>query len=110
MASTHRILALLSVVVATASAFTVVQHSAVVAVGRPSTTALPESFGFDFAEDSYENTPEVILGEANYKQWINKVDKNAFLNRQVRTYTTAHTTKPCTNMDASLVSCFVGSN
>jgi hypothetical protein len=77
---TQRILALLSIVVAAVSAFTV-QPSAVVV--RPS-TALPESFGFDFAEDSYENTPEVILGEANYKQWINKVDKNAFLNRQVR--------------------------
>jgi hypothetical protein len=78
---TQRILALLSIVIAAVSAFTV-QPSAVVI--RPSTTALPESFGFDFAEDSYENTPEVILGEANYKQWINKVDKNAFLNRQVR--------------------------
>ena len=77
---TQRILALLSIFVASASAFTVVQSS----IARPSTTALSESFGFDFAEDSYENTPEVILGEANYKQWVAKVDKNSFLNRQVR--------------------------
>ena len=63
---TQRILALLSIFVASASAFTVVQSS----IARPSTTALSESFGFDFAEDSYENTPEVILGEANYKQWV----------------------------------------
>jgi hypothetical protein len=51
-------------------------------VARPATT-LSESFGFDFAEDSYENTPEQLLGEANYKQWVGKVSKNSFLNRQV---------------------------
>lgn len=80
---TQRILALLSIFVASTSAFTVVQSS----IARPSTTGLSESFGFDFAEDSYENTPEVILGEANYKQWVAKVDKNSFLNRQVRALT-----------------------
>eukprot|EP00542_Grammatophora_oceanica_P009889 CAMPEP_0194043030 /NCGR_PEP_ID=MMETSP0009_2-20130614/14731_1 /TAXON_ID=210454 /ORGANISM="Grammatophora oceanica, Strain CCMP 410" /LENGTH=221 /DNA_ID=CAMNT_0038687105 /DNA_START=84 /DNA_END=749 /DNA_ORIENTATION=- len=48
---------------------------------RPS-TQVKESFGFDFAEDSYENTPEVILGEANYKQWVNKIEDNSFLNRK----------------------------
>jgi len=48
-----------------------------------SKTALKESFGFDFAEDSYENTPAEMLGEANLKQWIGtKVDR-AFVNRQV---------------------------
>lgn len=48
---------------------------------RPATT-LSESFGFDFAEDSYKNTPDQLLGEANYKQWVNKIDANSFLNRQ----------------------------
>ena len=51
---------------------------------RPATT-LSESFGFDFAEDSYKNTPDQLLGEANYKQWVNKIDANSFLNRQVCT-------------------------
>lgn len=46
-------------------------------------TSLAESFGLDFAEDSYENTPDQLLGEANYKQWVNSVNDNAFLNRQV---------------------------
>lgn len=46
-----------------------------------------ENFGFDFAEDSYKNTPPAILGEENLKQWINGVNDNAFLNRQVRTIT-----------------------
>jgi hypothetical protein len=43
---------------------------------------LKESFGFDFAEDQQENTPAIIFGEANYKQFINEVSDNAFLNRQ----------------------------
>jgi len=45
-------------------------------------TALSESFGFDFAEDQAENTPSVILGEANYKQWVGENIDNSFLNRQ----------------------------
>jgi hypothetical protein len=50
-------------------------------------TRLSESFGFDFAEDSYENTPQQLLGEANYKQWVqSKVSDNSFLNRKVRAY------------------------
>ena len=50
---------------------------------RPS-THLNENFGFDFAEDQVENTPQIILGEANYKKWVNGVDPNNMLNRQVR--------------------------
>jgi len=70
-------IACLTLFATTAYAFTLPSSSV-----RLPTTQISESFGLDFAEDSYENTPEVILGEANYKQWINKVDKNAFLNRQ----------------------------
>ena len=50
---------------------------------RPSKTAVSESFGFDFAEDQAENTPDIILGEANLKQWVGTVNDNSFLNRQV---------------------------
>lgn len=46
-------------------------------------TKLYENFGFDFAEDQVENTPQIILGEANYKKWLNSVDSNNMLNRQV---------------------------
>jgi len=49
---------------------------------RPS-TKLYENFGFDFAEDQVENTPQIILGEANYKTWLNGVDPDNFMNRQV---------------------------
>lgn len=31
-----------------------------------------------------ENTPNIILGEANLKAWVNSVDTNNMLNRQVR--------------------------
>jgi len=48
-----------------------------------SKTALKESFGFDFAEDSAENVPVSLLGEANYKQWVGENIDNSFLNRQV---------------------------
>eukprot|EP00543_Licmophora_paradoxa_P011221 CAMPEP_0202457858 /NCGR_PEP_ID=MMETSP1360-20130828/15797_1 /ASSEMBLY_ACC=CAM_ASM_000848 /TAXON_ID=515479 /ORGANISM="Licmophora paradoxa, Strain CCMP2313" /LENGTH=218 /DNA_ID=CAMNT_0049078037 /DNA_START=6 /DNA_END=662 /DNA_ORIENTATION=+ len=51
-------------------------------VAIKSTTSLSESFGFDFAEDSYENTPGIIRGEQNYKQWVNSIDDNSFLNRK----------------------------
>jgi len=50
---------------------------------RPS-TKLYENFGFDFAEDQVENTPVELLGEANYKTWLNGVDPKNFMNRQVR--------------------------
>jgi len=43
---------------------------------------LYENFGFSFAEDQAENTPDVILGEANYKQWVGEIQDNSFLNRQ----------------------------
>lgn len=73
---------LLTVALATsASAFSV--QSAI----KPSVrteTKLYENFGFDFAEDQAENTPQIILGEANYKKWVNSVDPNNMLNRQVR--------------------------
>lgn len=43
-----------------------------------------ENFGFDFAEDQTENTASVLLGEANYKQWVGEVvdPDNSFVNRQ----------------------------
>jgi len=45
-------------------------------------TAIQESFGFDFAENQEENTNPNIFGEANYKQYISEKTENSFLNRQ----------------------------
>ena len=68
------VLALLS---SLASAYVVAPKTA-----RPS-TQLHESFGFGFAEDSYENQPDELRGETAYKEFVNKFSDNAFVNRQV---------------------------
>jgi hypothetical protein len=48
------------------------------------TTQLHESFGLNFAEDTYKNQPDLLKGEAEYKQFINKYAENNMLNRKVR--------------------------
>jgi hypothetical protein len=65
----------------TATAFSV--NSGVASTSARPMTKLYENFGFDFAEDQAENTPSIILGENNYKKWLNSVDPNNMLNRQV---------------------------
>jgi hypothetical protein len=44
---------------------------------------LRESFGLGIGEDSYENQPKLLRGEAEYKQFINKYAENNMLNRKV---------------------------
>lgn len=68
----------------TATAFSV--NSGVASTSARPSTKLYENFGFDFAEDQAENTPSIILGEANYKKWVNSVDPNNMLNRQVSSF------------------------
>jgi len=68
--------------VTSAAAFSPASPAATTGAVRPSTTKLYENFGFDFAEDQVENTPQIILGEANYKKWVNSVDPANMLNRQ----------------------------
>jgi len=69
---------------ATAAAFspagTISQRSAAI----PSSTAVFENFGLDFAEDQTENSDIRLLGEDRYKQWVATTTDNSFLNRQVR--------------------------
>lgn len=74
---------LLTVALATSASAFSVNSGVTTTLSRPS-TQLYENFGFDFAEDQVENTPQIILGEANYKKWVNGVDPDNFLNRQVR--------------------------
>eukprot|EP00526_Cylindrotheca_closterium_P020737 CAMPEP_0113631320 /NCGR_PEP_ID=MMETSP0017_2-20120614/16275_1 /TAXON_ID=2856 /ORGANISM="Cylindrotheca closterium" /LENGTH=214 /DNA_ID=CAMNT_0000541823 /DNA_START=62 /DNA_END=706 /DNA_ORIENTATION=+ /assembly_acc=CAM_ASM_000147 len=45
-------------------------------------TQLQESFGLDFAEDTYENQPDLLKGEAEYKQYMNQVKEDNMLNRK----------------------------
>lgn len=49
---------------------------------RPTKTAVNENFGFDFVTDQADITPDIILGEANLKQWAGTVNEKSFLNRQ----------------------------
>jgi hypothetical protein len=52
-------------------------------VGRQS-MQIQESFGFGFAEDTYENQPDLLKGEGEYKQYVNKISEENMLNRKVR--------------------------
>jgi hypothetical protein len=63
-----------------ASAFA--PSTSVPSTSRATIDPLHENFGLSFAEDQAENTPDVILGEANYKQWVGEIQDNSFLNRQ----------------------------
>ena len=60
-----------------ASAFTVPQTS------LRQSTHLNENFGLGIGEDTYENQDALLAGEANYKQWVNRVNENNMLNRKV---------------------------
>lgn len=71
-------LILLAVVAGLASAYVSPKHI----VSRRS-TQLHENFGLGIGEDSYKATTDLLKGEANYKQWVNRIDENSFLNRQV---------------------------
>ena len=47
-------------------------------------TQLHESFGLGLGEDTYENQPDLLKGEAEYKQYVNKISEDNMLNRKVR--------------------------
>jgi hypothetical protein len=46
-------------------------------------TQLQESFGLGIGEDTYENQPDLLKGEAEYKQYMNRVKEDNMLNRKV---------------------------
>ena len=47
-------------------------------------TSLNENFGLNLPNlnDTDEITPDLLLGEAKYKQWVGEIEDNSFLNRQ----------------------------
>ena len=49
-------------------------------------THLHESFGLGIGEDTYENQPDLLKGEAEYKQYVNRINEDNMLNRKVRHY------------------------
>jgi hypothetical protein len=51
---------------------------------RPVTsTQLYETFDLGLGEDSMSIMPEQLKGEAEYKQWVNKIADDSLLNRKV---------------------------
>ena len=48
-----------------------------------STTQLQETFGLGLGEDTYENQPDLLKGEQEYKQYVNKISEENMLNRKV---------------------------
>ena len=53
------------------------------ASGARQATQLQESFGLGIGEDTYENQPDLLKGEAEYKQYMNQVREDNMLNRKV---------------------------
>ncbi|KAG7351075.1 DUF1118 domain containing protein [Nitzschia inconspicua] len=54
-------------------------------VGRKtasSFTQLHESFGLGLGEDTYENQPDLLKGEQEYKQYVNRINEENMLNRK----------------------------
>lgn len=76
-------LKLLVVAVATASVVSGFSPSSST-FGVRQSTQLQESFGFGFAEDTYENQPDLLKGEGEYKQYANRIKSDNMLNRKVR--------------------------
>jgi hypothetical protein len=48
-----------------------------------SSTRLQESFGLGLGEDTYENQPDLLRGEQEYKQYVNRISEENMLNRKV---------------------------
>eukprot|EP00535_Pseudo-nitzschia_heimii_P006052 CAMPEP_0197182778 /NCGR_PEP_ID=MMETSP1423-20130617/6767_1 /TAXON_ID=476441 /ORGANISM="Pseudo-nitzschia heimii, Strain UNC1101" /LENGTH=224 /DNA_ID=CAMNT_0042633259 /DNA_START=87 /DNA_END=761 /DNA_ORIENTATION=- len=48
----------------------------------PSTTQLYEDFGLGLGEPTYENQPDLLKGEQEYKQYANRINENNMLNRK----------------------------
>ena len=49
-----------------------------------SSTQLYEDFGLGLGEQTYENQPDLLKGEQEYKQYVNRINENNMLNTKVR--------------------------
>ena len=49
----------------------------------PSSTQLYEDFGLGLGEPTYENQPDLLKGEQEYKQYANRINEGNMLNRKV---------------------------
>ena len=74
--------------VGTATAFTPVAQVRQQQV-TSSPTQLQETFGLGLGEDTYENQPDLLKGEQEYKQYVNRINEENMLNRKVRNHENA---------------------
>ena len=72
---------MLAITASVAVAFT---PSATRVVKAPSSTQLYEDFGLGLGEQTYENQPDLLKGEQEYKQYVNRINEENMLNRKVR--------------------------
>ena len=49
-----------------------------------SSTQLYEDFGLGLGEITYENQPDLLKGEQEYKQYVNRINEDNMLNKKVR--------------------------
>jgi hypothetical protein len=76
---------LLAVAASCATAFAPTSLTAGQKAAAPSVTQLQESFGLGLGEDTYENQPDLLKGEQEYKQYVNRISEENMLNRKVGT-------------------------
>jgi len=48
----------------------------------PSSTQLYEDFGLGLGEQTYENQPDLLKGEQEYKQYVNRINEDNMLNKK----------------------------
>eukprot|EP00531_Pseudo-nitzschia_arenysensis_P011751 CAMPEP_0116132286 /NCGR_PEP_ID=MMETSP0329-20121206/9465_1 /TAXON_ID=697910 /ORGANISM="Pseudo-nitzschia arenysensis, Strain B593" /LENGTH=221 /DNA_ID=CAMNT_0003626787 /DNA_START=94 /DNA_END=759 /DNA_ORIENTATION=- len=48
----------------------------------PSSTQLYEDFGLGLGEITYENQPDLLKGEQEYKQYVNRINEDNMLNKK----------------------------
>mmetsp|Transcript_16846 Transcript_16846/g.46261 ORF Transcript_16846/g.46261 Transcript_16846/m.46261 type:complete len:223 (+) Transcript_16846:126-794(+) len=71
---------MLAITASVAVAFTPSATSRVQKV--PSSTQLYEDFGLGLGEATYENQPDLLKGEQEYKQYVNRINDKNMLNRK----------------------------
>ena len=74
-------LLILTVMASATMAFAPISHGAF--RQQHQSTQLQESFGLGVGEDTYKNQPDLLRGEQEYKQFVNKYKEDNMLNRKV---------------------------
>lgn len=77
-----KVLVALALALSCASAFAPTSSLASSPQKTTTVTQLQESFGLGLGEDTYENQPDLLKGEQEYKQYVNRIKEENMLNRK----------------------------